>query len=177
MGSQIVRHIAPAPAIDISQSETLHNTGSTQPNADASQPAQALFCPSAQPDMAGCRVLGVVGGNAEQLRVAYVNEPLPVTQELLASSAPLKPTEVFRFAAHCEGKACLHFDGTNCKLATRIVQILPAVVDSLPPCLIRNVCRWYQQEGRAACMRCPQVVTESFEPSEEFKRAAMGEPQ
>ena len=136
---------------------------------------QTLLCPSAQPDMAGCRVLGVVGGTVEASQVAYVNEHLPVSEELLASSAPLKPTEVFRFAAHCEGKACRHFDGTNCNLATRIVQILPAVVDALPACLIRPTCRWYQQEGRAAMhVRCPQVVTESYEPSEEFLRAALG---
>jgi hypothetical protein len=135
---------------------------------------QTLLCPSAQPDMEGCRVLGVVGGTVEAAQVAYVNEHLPVSEELLASATPLKPTEVFRFAAHCEGKACRHFDGANCNLATRIVQILPAVVDSLPACLIRPTCRWYQQEGRAACMRCPQVVTESYEPSEEFLRAALG---
>jgi len=133
-----------------------------------------LLCPSAQPDMTGCRVLGVVGGTVEAAQVAYVNGPVPVTSELLASTAPLKPTEVFRFAAHCEGNACRHFDGINCNLATRIVQILPAVVETLPACLIRPSCRWYQQEGRAACMRCPQVVTESFQPTEEFLRAALG---
>jgi hypothetical protein len=135
---------------------------------------QTLLCPSAQPDMQGCRVLGVVGGTAETPQVAYVNQHLAVSEELLASTAPVKPTEVLRFAAHCEGSACRHFDGTNCNLATRIVQILPAVVDSLPPCLIRPDCRWYQQEGRAACMRCPQVITETCEPTEEFRRAALG---
>jgi hypothetical protein len=135
---------------------------------------QMLYCPSAQPDMENCRVLGVVGGTANAAQVAYVNEHVPASPELLARSAPLKPTEVFRLAAHCEGKACRHFDGTNCNLATRIVQILPAVVDSLPACAIRSNCRLYQQEGRAACLRCPQVITESFEPSEEFIRAALG---
>jgi hypothetical protein len=141
---------------------------------NVSEENQALFCPSAQPDMASCRVLGVVSGAEDSIQVSYVNQSLPVTDELLASTAPLKPTEVFRFAAHCEGKACRHFDGSRCNLATRIVQILPAVVESLPPCLIRPVCRWYQQEGRAACLRCPQVVTESYQPSEEFRRAAEG---
>ena len=83
--------------------------------------------------------------------------------------------EVFRFAAHCEENKCRHFDGSHCQLATRIVQILPAVTDGLPPCLIRAECRWFQQEGKAACMRCPQVVTESYEPDEDFKRAALGQ--
>jgi hypothetical protein len=37
--------------------------------------------------------------------------------------------------------------------------MLPEVVDSLPACNICRDCRWFRQEGRAACMRCPQIVT------------------
>jgi hypothetical protein len=132
------------------------------------------LCPSAQPEMEDARVLGVVGGTPEVPALAYLNDRLGVTDELLASTAPLKPTRVLRFAARCQGKACCHFDGTNCNLATRIVQILPAVTEALPACLIRPECRWYQQEGKAACMRCPQVVTETYDPSEEYERAALG---
>jgi hypothetical protein len=134
-----------------------------------------LLCPSAQPDMQGSRVLGVVGGTAEAPQLAYLNERLEVTPDLLALAAPARPTQVFRFAAGCEEKKCRHFDGSHCQLATRIVQILPAVTEALPACLIRPECRWYQQEGRAACMRCPQVVTETYEPGEDYKRAALGE--
>jgi len=141
----------------------------------APAPQKALLCPSAQPDMEGAWVLGVISGSAEQSQVAYLNRNVPVTAGLLAAAAPLKPTEVFRFAAHCEENKCRHFDGSHCQLATRIVQILPAVTDGLPPCLIRAECRWFQQEGKAACMRCPQVVTESYEPDEDFKRAALGQ--
>ena len=60
----------------------------------------------------------------------------------------------------------------DCKLATRIVQILPAVVSGLPPCIVRASCRWYAQEGGAACLRCPQIVTLNQDPSEELKMAA-----
>lgn len=138
-----------------------------------SEPPKAL-CPSAQPEMEASRVLGVVGGTTEAPELAYLNELLPVTEELLASAGPVQPTEVFRFAAHCEEKSCRHFDGTHCRLASRIVQILPAVTEALPACLIRPECRWYQQEGRAACLRCPQIVTLTYEPSEEFRSAAVG---
>src|SRR5438874_1253503 len=133
--------------------------------------SKPLLCPSAQPEMKDSRILGVMGGTAEAPQVAYLNENVPVTEELLASAAPAKPLQVFRIAAQCEEKACSHFDGTRCQLATRIVQILPAVTDALPACLIRATCRWYQQEGRAACMRCPQVITETYEPEENYKRA------
>lgn len=120
-------------------------------------------------------MLGVMTGTAEARELAYLNEPLPVSDELLATAAPASPTEVFRFAAHCEEKACAHFDGAKCRLATRVVQILPAVTDALPVCMIRSTCRWYQQEGRPACMRCPQVITETREATPEFVQAALGE--
>lgn len=142
-------------------------------NAHAQE--KALLCPSAQPDMKEPRILGVVGGTAEQPELQYLNEYLQASDELLATAAPAKPGQIFRIAARCEEKACCHFDGVRCNLATRIVQILPAVTEGLPACLIRPTCRWYQQEGRAACLRCPQVITETYEPSEDYKRAAMGD--
>lgn len=133
-----------------------------------------MLCPSAQPDMAGSRVLGVVGGCAEAPLISYLNEALPVTDGLLALVGAVKPTEVFRFSAPCEERACRHFDGSRCQLATRIVQILPAVGEALPACLIRPECRWYQQEGKAACQRCPQIVTQIYEPSDDMRKAAVG---
>jgi hypothetical protein len=62
----------------------------------------------------------------------------------------------------------MHFDGHDCRLATRLVQLLPAVVDRLPPCHVRPDCRWWQQEGKAACLRCPQVVTDWAQPPEQL---------
>lgn len=135
-------------------------------------PPRTLMCPSAQPDMAGCRVLGVVGGTAEAPRTAYLTQILPATEDILSMAGAVPAGEVFRLAAECEEAKCTHFDGRDCNLAKRIVQILPAVVDALPACLLRPDCRWYQQEGRAACLRCPQVVTRVENPSPLVARAA-----
>jgi hypothetical protein len=134
--------------------------------------APCLMCPSAQPEMADAVILGVWGPSSDGPVISYLENPAPVSGELLALSEPLPPTEVYRIAARCEEKACRHFDGSSCNLATRIVQILPAVVDVLPPCKIRHECRWFQQEGRPACLRCPQVVTQVENPSEPFRLAA-----
>ena len=131
-----------------------------------------LMCPSAQAGMEDLRLLGVVESTDDGPRVAYLNEDVPVTLELLATAAPAPSSEVFRIAARCEEKRCTHFNGSKCKLATRIVQILPAVADALPICLIRSTCRWYQQEGREACFRCPQIVTQVSNPVEELALAA-----
>jgi hypothetical protein len=136
----------------------------------------ALLCPSADPHMEGAVVFGVAGGSSASPRVAYLDQPQPATPEVLALSAPVKPAEVFRVAARCAETQCQHFDGSRCRLATRIVQILPAVVSSLPLCRIRPECRWWQQEGREACLRCPQVVHEAFNPTEPLRAAAGPQP-
>src|SRR6266849_4155803 len=88
------------------------------------------LCPSAQPGMDNCRVLGVVQEDGPTPMVVYLNQFVPASQEVLAMAAPLKPTEVFRLAATCAEGKCPHFDETHCRLATRIVKILPAVVDA-----------------------------------------------
>ena|ERR1700685_4607713 len=135
-----------------------------------------LLCPSAQPGMTNCQVLGVLGDDPEKPMLSYLNQHLPVTDEVLALAGAAPPMQVFRFAATCEEKKCMHFDGQDCKLATRIVRILPAVVGALPPCIVRANCRWYAQEGGAACMRCPQVITLNTNPTEELKVAAGYQP-
>ena len=122
--------------------------------------------------MEGSVVIGVIGGTAEQPEVAYLAAPQPVTEQLLSLTEPVKPTEVFRFAATCAENACQHFDGVKCRLAARTVNMLPVVVDRLPPCPIRSHCRWWQQEGKSACMRCPQIVTEIYHPTEQLAQAA-----
>jgi hypothetical protein len=133
-----------------------------------------LACPSITSIGPDAQVFGVViGSAAEGLQVGYLTEPLPVTPELLAAAAPAKPTEVFRAAAPCSERACKHFDGANCQLAARITAMLDPVVSALPRCAIRPTCRWFRQEGRAACLRCPQVTTEQRNPSE-LDRAVAG---
>lgn len=118
-----------------------------------------LQCPSAQPTMAGATLLGVIDPDAADVRVLYAVDKVPVTENLLQLCGEHPPTRLMRFAAPCEESKCLHFDGQNCQLATRIIQILPGVVSNLPPCPIRQDCRWYSQEGAKACQRCPQIIT------------------
>jgi hypothetical protein len=122
--------------------------------------------------MPGGRVFGVVGGTAAEPHLDYLEEAAVASEELLALAGPVKPTEVFRMAAPCVESKCCHFDGRNCQLAARIVQILPSVVESLPACVIRKDCRWFHQEGKHACMRCPQVVTLNCAAGEGMVRAA-----
>jgi hypothetical protein len=136
--------------------------------------ATALRCPSAQPGMAEVQVLGVVSGSAEEPRISYLNEYVRASPELLQRAAPVAPTEVLRLAARCEERRCTHFDGERCQLAARIVAMLPEVTDALPSCIIRPACRWYAEEGRQACLRCPQVVTSNLTADAHLRKVAGG---
>jgi hypothetical protein len=127
---------------------------------------KTTLCPSARPEWQDSVVFGVIGGTVTEPRVAYLKQPQAITDELIAKASPVTPTEIFRTAAPCATKACQHFDGKDCRLAMRVVENLPKVIDDLPPCSIRRDCRWWQQEGKAACMRCPQVITDNYNASE-----------
>jgi hypothetical protein len=127
---------------------------------------KTTLCPSARPESGESVVFGIISGTVAEPRVAYLKQPQPVTDELIAKASPITPAEIFRTAAPCAAKGCQHFDGQDCRLATRIVEKLPAVAEELPPCSIRRDCRWWQQEGKAACMRCPQVITDNYNASE-----------
>lgn len=137
--------------------------------------SRTVMCPSAQPEIPGSVAFGVIAGSVENPRVVWIERPVPVTAELLSMTAPVSPTQVLRIAAPCQEKACRHFDGMDCRLATRLVQLIPQVVESLPPCQIRPNCRWFLQEGSSACRVCPQVVTYCVDPSPEMDRAATPE--
>jgi hypothetical protein len=133
---------------------------------------RAPLCPSAQPGMDGAFAFAVAGVRQDGIQVGYLQGRVPVTGELLALAGPVKPTEVFRFAAPCAGSGCRHYDGSECRLASKFVQLTPPVTRALPACTVRPDCRWWRQEGKAACMRCPQVVTEMYEYSDAQARAA-----
>lgn len=133
---------------------------------------QTTLCPSARPEMEDSVVFGLISGTVTKPRVAYLKQPLPVTDELMAKASPVTPAEIFRTAAPCAAKSCQHFDGTDCRLAMRIVEKLPAITEKLPPCSIRARCRWWQQEGKVACMRCPQVITDNYSSSDLIREVA-----
>jgi len=119
-----------------------------------------LVCPSAKPGMVGSSVIGLNTGTMRHARIEFLDRPLPASDAVLALCGKVDPTELFRFAAQCESATCRNFDGCCCRVASVIVQLLPPVTVKLPRCGVRPQCRWFRQEGRAACVRCPQIVTQ-----------------
>jgi hypothetical protein len=122
--------------------------------------------------MAGATAFGVIDHGNEMPLLGYLDQPTPVSPELLDLAKPLRPTQIFRFAAPCQGDRCGHWSGAACTLVDRITELLPVVSLTLPPCRIRSDCRWFAQRGRNACVRCPQVVTQNEQPTEQMIVAA-----
>ena len=144
-------------------------TGGAKPGAAAG----GLMCPSASASAQDAVVIGIAAADADAPpRIAYLDAPLPVTPDILAATAPAAPNRVLRTAAACAEGACGHYDGHACTLATRLVAALDAAVDRPPACAIRPHCRWWRQEGKAACLRCPMVITDSDDAGEAFRAAA-----
>ena len=122
--------------------------------------------------MPGAVVFGVVGGSVAEPRVRYLDEPVPVSPEVLALAEPVSPEEVFRVGAPCAQSACQHFDGARCSLAARLVATVPPVVEVAPACRLRAQCRWWDEQGVAACRLCPLVVTRQHQPRDDVAAAA-----
>lgn len=132
----------------------------------------AALCPSAQPGWTDAIAIGVVGGTADGPEVSHFPAALPITPDLLRLAEPVTPAEVFRFAAPCLTRGCQHYKGEACHLVARVVSTLGEAVDDLPRCAIRPRCQWWRQEGPLACRRCPQIVTDNYNPSEAVRLAS-----
>jgi hypothetical protein len=130
--------------------------------------SKLLMCPSADAEMSGSTIFGIVLGTPELPHVVHLDRVKPIPPELLDLDSPVKPSEIFRIAATCIENRCVHFDGANCRLTARIVDGLPTVTDRIPACAIRSTCRWWYQEGAAACARCQQVVRDNYVVSEQL---------
>jgi hypothetical protein len=120
---------------------------------------QEYSCPSSQPSVDGARVFGVIGGTVDRPHVAYLEKGVEVTPDLMEEIGDIDPKRVFRFSGQCKNGACVQFRNGHCRLGQDIVHMLKPVVAQLPACTIRATCRWYAENGRDACLRCPQVVT------------------
>lgn len=131
-----------------------------------------MSCPSAQPNQEGVAVIGVVSSRDGTALVSLLHEPasLQSVAHLIPETIPVP--EVLRLAGPCAEHRCAHFHDYRCSLASRIVARLPTVSDRLSKCAIRISCRWWHQEGPAACFRCRAIVTEPYQVNDVMREVA-----
>lgn len=125
--------------------------------------ADPPLCPSGRARQNGAQVFAIVGAGPEG-QAAYLDRTVPVDEAVLGLAAPLSPASVYRVAEPCAAGGCSHFESGACQIAVRLTRHLDPVVAALPRCAIRPACRWWRQEGPAACLRCPEVATTPLAP-------------
>lgn len=122
--------------------------------------AAPLACPSANPDWDDAQLLGVVLGTPTAPETWFTGVRA-IDPAMIAAAAPARPAEVFRFTARCRGGECAQFQDGRCRVGAAVAAHLePLPEHALPRCGIRPQCRWWQEQGAAACRRCPTVVTD-----------------
>lgn len=118
-----------------------------------------LACPSA-PARPGSSLLAIVGSDG---RLAHLSPPIPVDEAFVAAASRHGAPETrMRFTSPCLEAGCAQWTGSSCGV---IEQVLATGAHDgqptrLPRCDIRSGCRWYRQEGGAACRACPLVLTD-----------------
>jgi hypothetical protein len=120
-------------------------------------------CPSAPPDSEDAKVFGVVLGDIDEPRVAYLERGTSVPEDLIANASDVVSlTRIFRFSGKCVNGACAQFKDGQCRLGADVAAKMDAVTDRIPACTIRATCRWFAENGPEVCLRCPRVVTTVF---------------
>ena len=130
-----------------------------------------LLCPSSECSETN-RLLGYVRPDG---RVERFPEPVAIdraTARAAAHDAALRLR--LRFVGPCAQGGCRNWGEGKCKVAALAVAAASDVgilekSKKVRPCSIRSECRWFYEQGPAACKACEYVVTElmraAFEPS------------
>ncbi len=119
-----------------------------------------LLCPSA-PGAPGAQLLGVIDAGG---RLAALAEPWIVDEEFAALAREGRsPGKRFRFADACLNTGCRQWQHGGCSIARGAAELDPGetIAPALRDCAIRQACRWFAQEGEAACRACPFVLTDT----------------
>jgi hypothetical protein len=122
----------------------------------------AKACPSST-CAEGALLLGILTSSG---RIAYVQPPTRVDAEFVARAKERgHPERAFRFSSPCVEGRCPQWTGEHCGLGELVAKQAHDVQTSepagLPACSIRSSCRWYFEQGRAACAVCPTVVADT----------------
>ena len=120
--------------------------------------AHCTHCPSGQCEE-GAQLLGVVQADGT---IGYLGQPIPIDADFVATARTGRsPERRFRFTSKCVEGACQQWTGTRCGVIDKMIEALQPVDEAtLPRCGIRSYCRWFHQNGVAACRTCRLVITD-----------------
>ena len=120
---------------------------------NATVPSRAM-CPSSDAERAK-HELGVRGAGGQLIRWSDTRKA-HIDDDLLGDEAEILGQ--VRFAGPCATSKCVHWD-EGCRLgrALSMVETMPDHVKDDIRCPIQSSCRWFLENGSAACVSCSQV--------------------
>ncbi len=121
--------------------------------------SKALNCPSAPHQHPEASLFGVVLEDESGPRVSYLEKDARMPDRIDVNALGVDPGHALRFSAPCAKSSCGQWNDGGCRLGKDIAEKLAPVVDVAPACKLRATCRWFDENGVAACLRCPQVTT------------------
>ncbi len=96
-------------------------------------------------------------------QLQYLNETVVIDKTFTeAAKKGRSPESRFRFAGKCIKGGCAQWDNGNsaCGLSNKLINaVTPQTLEAtLQHCAIRAKCRWFAQNGAAACGVCSESV-------------------
>ena len=124
----------------------------------------SALCPSGK-CAPGAKLMGIV---QEDGRIGYLGQPLEVDDQFVERAHEGRmPERRFRFVNPCAEGGCHQWTGTRCGVIDKVMTELEGhEAEALPRCGIRPHCRWFAQNGAAACSVCALVITDTRETSQ-----------
>lgn len=107
-----------------------------------------MLCPSYPRDAARLEI----GRRGDDGAVRFHTRPVAVRPLASVRVAQHGPADSGRYAGPCVATGCINWAG-ECRLGVRM-----ADGSAGEPCAIAKECRWFAENGRAACGACQQVV-------------------
>lgn len=113
------------------------------------------LCPSGRCS-AGSVLLGIMGPLGQ---LVYTPRAQILDKELADRFEAAGGSARYRFAEPCVTHDCRHWSDLGCAIGAAGAAIGAGQENAeLPHCAIRSACRWFEQEGRNACLACPGVL-------------------
>jgi hypothetical protein len=131
--------------------------GTIKSEAPTRASRDVLTCPSSD-SAHGNLLIGIVRADGS---VAPIHPPLGIDDDFVrkaGEASQLPPEARFRLAGPCLTTSCRQWTGTRCAVGDAVADASPSRPERLPACAIRSTCRWWSQNGPAACRSCALVV-------------------
>ncbi len=142
----------PDPRVEVRRQSPMFTPSAQRPES----PGSDIQCPNTSVDDA----TGAFGRQDDDGNVKFFDRVLPLPDSVRPTLIARGALQSIRLTGPCLRGECLNFRGGICLLGKLVSDLADDGDDCLPACPIRAKCRWFDENGAAACQTCPQITYE-----------------